>query len=95
MAKLDVDTQKMRECGNEIMKLSISIGDDINKLFDRIQKMPTNTCEWVGESAEAYVSRAKNEKLQYLQFKDVLYSYGKYLVNSADILEQSVRGVEA
>jgi len=94
MAKLDIDTRKMRECGNEIMKLSISVGDDINNLFDRIQNIPTVTCEWVGQAAEAYASRAKKEKLVYLQFKDILYSYGKYLVDGAEELENEARSID-
>lgn len=94
MAKLDIDTRKMRECGNEIMKLSISIGEDFTKLFDRIQNMPITTGEWVGQAAVAYANRAKYERMLYLQFKDVLYNYGKYLVDGAEELENEARSID-
>lgn len=93
MAKLDIDTKKMRECGNEIMKLSISVGEDISKLFDKIQNMPI-TGEWIGESAIAYANRARYEKMLYLQFKDVLYNYGKYLVDGAEEFENEARSID-
>lgn len=90
MSKIEIDTSKVKECGNNIMNLSIEINDDLNNLFSHIQKMPYNTCEWVGNAAEQYASSIVKDKIVYVQLKDIIYSMGKYLVDSATEIESNV-----
>lgn len=90
MAKIKANTTKMRECGNDIMTISNEIGTEFNNIFDRISNMPTSTFEWTGESANAFVLKANSEKVQYMQLKDVLYNYGKYLVDCANNLDNEI-----
>lgn len=87
MAEIKVDTIKMRECGNDIMQISNEIGSELDNLFDRITKMPIKTFEWTGLAAQAFASKAKLEKIQYVELKNSLYQYGKYLVEQANRLD--------
>lgn len=93
MAQIEADTNKMRECGNDIMQLAIEIGDQFNNLFNRIQNMPVKTGEWTGVAASTFVSSVLAEKAQYMQLKDELYNYGKYLVEGANDLESEIRSL--
>lgn len=89
MANIDVDTVKIRECGNDILKLVSDLNDNIEELYDRIAKMPTKTFEWVGDSANEFVAIVNVEKTVYVEMKNTLQKYGKYLLDTADILEQT------
>lgn len=91
MAQIKADTTKMINCGNEIMQLSIEIGQDINTLFTRLQKMPFSTGEWTGKAAQAFATNLNKEKIQYVQLKNSLYDIGKYLVEGGRELENELR----
>lgn len=93
MAQIEADTNKMRECGNDIMQLAIEIGEQFNNLFNRIQNMPVKTGEWTGVAASTFVSSVLSEKAQYMQLKDELYNYGKYLVEGSNDLESEIRSL--
>lgn len=94
MAEIEVNTTKLRECGNDIMSIANSLENDINDLFDRINNMPVNTYEWTGEAAMAFAKRAKLEKQQYIELKNCLYKYGKYLVECSTNLENDIRSMK-
>ena len=94
MAEIDVDTIKMRECGNDIMQLATEIGQEFSTIFDRINGMNSKTFEWTGKAADAYISRTSKEKLQYFEFKDILYQYGKYLVDSSNDIDSTASKVK-
>ena len=87
MADVNIDTEKMKECGKDIMALSAEIGDEFNYIFDKIINMPTITLEWTGDSALAYANKIKHDKVRYIEFKKQLYEYGKALVDYANVLE--------
>ncbi len=90
MAEIKVDTVKMRECGNDIMQISNEIGSELDNLFERLTNMPTKTFEWTGSAAQAFATRAKYEKIQYVELKNSLYQYGKYLVEQANRLDSRI-----
>lgn len=84
MAKVDVDTKKLRECGNDIIKLSVEIGETIDGLFNRIANMPVTTKEWFGPAATEFARRANIEKQDYVSVKSNISNFGKFLVAIAD-----------
>ncbi len=90
MAEIRVDTTKMRESGQDIMDLALELESEFNNLFERIAKMPTTTFEWTGAAANAFAKNAQAEKVQYMQLKDTLYNYGKYLNSCAELLEKDI-----
>ena len=90
----NVDTNKIRECGNDIIRLSSELNELFTSLFERLILMPTNTKEWVGESANAFAESVKQDKLQYDRLKEAIYSEGKLLVEYEDQIEAQVRKME-
>lgn len=89
MASLDIDTRKIREAGMSIMNLSNELGANINDLFDRLVKIPTVSFEWVGNSALEFSRIANAEKIDYINLKNNLYNYGKFLVDTAEDMERA------
>ena len=89
MANLDIDTRKIREAGISMINLANELGSNINDLFERLEKIPTVSCEWVGESAMEFSRIANAEKIDYVNLKNNLYNYGKFLVNTAEDMERA------
>lgn len=87
MKDIYIDTKKVKECGQDIMKLSMELGETIHTMFRRIQNMNNTTYEWVGASATAFIASSNIDKLQYLNMQDSIYKDGKYLVDYADSME--------
>jgi hypothetical protein len=93
MAEIKVDTVKMRESGNDMMQISLEIGEEFDLFFEKIANMPIKTYEWTGKAAEAFSQRANREKPQYMRLKDDLYKRGKYLVDYANYLESNIESL--
>lgn len=91
MANLYVDTIKLKESGNEIIKLSNEFNSNVNDLFDRLVKIPTVSLEWVGESALEFSRIANVEKIDYINLKNNLYNYGKFLIDTAEEIESAMQ----
>lgn len=91
MANIDLDTDKIRSNGNDIMKLSIELNDVFVELFNRINNMPIKTAEWTGPAARAFAEKVNAEKIQYFELKETLYKFGNILVNSADDFDNAIR----
>ena len=89
--KIDLDTNRIRECGQDIIRLTNELNELIHGLFDRICNMPEVAQEWVGVSANEYARIAKIDKIQYLTLKDELCQEGKFLVEQADVIEQELQ----
>ena len=91
MANLNVDTTKMRECGEDIMELSNELGENFEQLFTRLANIPAKTYEWVGNSANTFAMKANIEKSNYVKLKNDIYRFGKHLVESADSIEETIK----
>ncbi len=91
MANINVDTTKMRECGEDIMELSNELGENFEQLFTRLANMPAKTFEWVGSSANNFAITTNIEKSDYVKLKNNIYMLGKHLVESADSLDETIK----
>lgn len=91
--KINVDTIKMRECGKDIIKITNTLNELYNGLFSRISNMPTNTGEWVGESADKFVTLANIDKVQYLNYNNEIAKMGKLLVDYSYKFENDCNNV--
>lgn len=90
MANIDIDTVKMRENGKDIMQLTSDLNEVLTALYKRIELMPSSTSEWTGVSAFEFVRQLNVEKIEYFKMKDILYNYGKTLINSADEIDEKI-----
>ncbi len=89
MAEIKIDTIKMRDCGNRMMELSLSLNEDFKLLFDKLSNVSNHEI-WTGEASIAFANRANAEKNQYFQFKDTIYKLGRHLVDDADNFEKEI-----
>lgn len=90
MANINTDTQKLRECGNSLMVLSNDLGENLEEMFTRIINVPLKTYEWVGESANRFSKITNAEKQNYINLKNQIYLYGKYLLETAENIEKAI-----
>ncbi len=93
MSDIYVDTEKMRNCGNEILNLVEEFKATMDAMFTRVENVPLNTKEWVGDSAMLFASLANKDKVQYYNYATDLYKYGKYLIDCADYYDKILNSV--
>lgn len=93
MENINIDTQKIRECGQDIMSLSVELNEIITTLFDHINTLNNKTGEWKGASATKFIADASVDKIQYLKMKESIYQSGKYLTTYADSMERVINEV--
>lgn len=84
---MNIDTEKIKKCGNDIIKLSNDLNDIIETLYSRISNMPITTGEWVGESAKNFAVRANKEKIDAVELKNKIFSFGNTLIECAEKYE--------
>lgn len=90
MEKIDVDTTKMKEAGNNIIVATRNFSLDISNLKKRIDKMTTDTFEWEGNSADNFVNRVDAQLLELNSFIATLNQYGQELIENAQNYENAV-----
>ncbi len=93
MEEIKVDTKRIRECGDDILKLVEELKLTYNEMFTRFEKIPTETREWVGPTAEKYSAAVLGNKPTYMNFAKDLYKYGEYLINCANAYDEIVNQV--
>ena len=95
MNDFEIDTKELYTLGSDIMKLSGELNEEFEELFKRITNVNKTTGEWIGNSANEFVARAKLEKVEYVKFKNSLYNYGKSLCDIATEYENAMAKVGA
>lgn len=93
MAEIYVDTEKMRNCGNTILELVEEFKKTLDATFTRIENVPTNTKEWIGDSSKLFAELANKDKIQYYGYATSLYKYGKYLIDCANYFDRTIESV--
>ncbi len=94
MIDLNINTNKLRECGQDIIQLEKEYVQLINELFNRIEQVPTVTEEWLGVSSLRYSKQVGTEKEPYLLYGQELKRIGDFLVQLADDTETIVNKTE-
>lgn len=85
-----IDTNKIRESGQDIITLTKELNEEINVFFTRISNMSTKTLEWVGASSDDFIRRSNLEKTQYIKIVNSLNKYGKLLNDAADSYDSAI-----
>lgn len=93
MNEVHVNTLKMREMGNDILEQVELLKGVIDAMFSRINDIPITTLEWVGDSANEFAVLAEKDKVQYVNYANDLYKYGKYLIDCADYMDKTIKEI--
>lgn len=90
MPKLEIDTLKIREYGEDVEQLAMEYHTCINDLFKRMYLVPVTTEEWVGSSAKSYADTIIKDKDDYINYGEYLKKCGNELKNFADQLDNII-----
>jgi len=94
MINLNINTEKMRSCGNEIIAKSEDLNTSFDNLYSRIDNMNKKTGEWVGNGANDFIAIIDKEKLDNYNVKNAIADYGNCLVKAADSFESAYNEVK-
>jgi len=96
MSKYDLDTKKMAENGDLLLKEIDKFNSIVSKMFSRVINMPYVTKEWEGKSAINFAKIAKKEKEK--EFDLIISTIKKYayeLKNAGQGFENVERSTKA
>lgn len=91
--KISVDTDKVRETGQEIINLGLEYTEIIDTFFNKINGYP-NADIWVGPAAQRYIEHVNTEKSTYDEIGLIIRNYGKTLIENAEEYETFIRESE-
>lgn len=74
MAEVKVSTTDIVSCGDNILALCKQYDEQINNLFESLEKL--NDGAWSGTAADTYVARLRADKAEFVTFGDYLKYYG-------------------
>lgn len=83
----NADTQKVKEIGSEIIKLSTEYNVKITELFKKLSTFPYDTEEWSGKPAEKYSEQVSQDKVLYTDFGDNIKKLGSEIIKSGESIE--------
>lgn len=90
---MNIDTDRIKKCGNDIIKLSNDLNEIIEVLYSRINNMPIKTGEWVGQSAKNFAIKANKEKVDMIELKNKIFGFGNVLIECAEKYETGINKV--
>ena len=79
MEEIHIHTDIINEIDNDIIKLINEIQEILDSIFKLIQKMPTETGEWIGISADKFVSLAMADSENYYLLRNNLSEFSSFL----------------
>jgi len=90
MIDINYDTVRIRELGNNIIKLSQDYALLMSSLQSRLEKVPTNSKEWVGPAAEKFIAITNSELSSYSELSELIATYGSSLLTTANNIETAI-----
>ncbi len=94
---MDINTVKMKECGNDLVKLSFDLKELSDALYDRIKNMSADpdtgkcTGEWQGIAAKNFSKIVFFDKEQIMGVRNTLHLFGDLMVESAENYEARIK----
>ena len=89
-----IDTDAIIKKGQKIEQLSTDYSILINKLFNRLQNVPYESKEWIGDVSKYYTKIISMDKENFLNFGKNIRQYGTYLKKIGTMSEQTIRNVK-
>lgn len=88
MARMNVDTDKLRESGSNIISLSNEYLTAMNAIFSRLLNISENK-EWSGASADIFIEKIRVSKPYYISLGNQLKKYGEVIIESANDIDRA------
>lgn len=87
-----INTEDIQDVLKQARALETELREEINGLYDRLAKVPTETGEWVGEKANYYFGIIAQDKAPLDAFCDTLVKENNYLENILGEAESAING---
>ena len=87
-----INTTDLQDALREAKTLEAELREQIDKLYDRLAKVPTETKEWIGEKAKYYFNTIQQDKKQLESFCDTLTKQNNYLEKIINEAEGVING---
>lgn len=89
MATINVNTAKMIDCGNDIIKKTTECNNLLTEIFNELANL--NKTSWSGSTADKYVEQVRIQRVQYKNLTNSLINYGNIIKNAGYKLENNMR----
>ena len=86
MANISVDTDILKESGNNILKLTKEYDYFINEIFSKLEKINDDHI-WSGNSASVFVEKVKKDRKDFVELGKSFSEYGKNIVDLSNDLD--------
>lgn len=87
-----LNTDDLRDSLREAKTLETELREEINKLYNRLDKVPNETKEWIGEKANYYFNTIRQDKTQLETFCDTIAKQNSFLENVINEAEDIIKG---
>ena len=84
MAISYINTSEVDSIAKEINTLADEFNEEINKLYQRLLAVPTNSKEWFGKQSNYYFGRISKDKQQYIDFGNKIREISNKLYSDAN-----------
>lgn len=92
VSMINIDTTKMRKCGQDMIKISQDLDQTMNNLYSRIYNMSNVTREWVGGASELFAKQANDVEKKYaIELNRTIKQFGEVLYDCADKYDSEIR----
>lgn len=84
--ELKANTKQMKEYGEEMLKISDLVNEQIDLLYSKIEHLVVDGV-WQGISANKYYQKVMPDKNELLEFNKEFRKYGENLIKCSEQLE--------
>ena len=90
---IEIDTDKLREIGNDILNEANNYKTNIDYLKNRINNINPKTCEWIGSSALEFIDKFNIDYNKYNDVYILFKEYGNYLIDCSNKIDNIIKKV--
>ena len=90
MAVTYFNSTEVESIAKDINELSYQFEEEINKLFNRFEGVPTMTKEWIGNKSTFYFNRISLDKRKYTDFAESLRKISYNLNDTVNEVNKSI-----
>lgn len=88
MVNIDlIDTNKICECGNDLLSNVELYQEVIREMYERINNMPSKTGEWVGQGADRFVDKVNQDYKLFTCIGEELKKFSDCLIDFSNDTE--------
>ena len=93
MSEIKANTERIKEYGEELVKISDDVADEIDLLFAKIEGLITKGI-WQGYSAHKYYQKVMPDKETFKSFNEEFRKYGTHLLKCSERLKTMAKVYE-